>query len=31
LGFEKMGSVFNLPGIGDHFLMRHLRKSNLTE
>ena len=31
LGFEKMGSVFNLPGIRDHFLMRHLRKSNLTE
>ena len=31
LGFEKLGSVFNLPGIGDHFLMRNLRKSNLTE
>lgn len=30
LGFEKTGSVFDLPGIGDHFLMRHLRKSNLT-
>ena len=29
-GFEKTGSVFDLPGIGDHFLMRHLRKSNLT-
>ena len=30
LGFEKIGSVLDLPGIGDHFLMRHLRKSNLT-
>ena len=29
LGFEKIGSVFNLPGIGDHYLMRHLQTSHL--